>query len=398
MELTEEKTEETTVPKETESQKSQTPETKEKKNSTATTVMESLSKKIPAWPEEGDLLEGEVIARGKLTLYVDIPPYGTGIIFGREYLNARDVIKKISIGDSITTKVVTLDGESGYIELSLKEAKKAILWSEAEQAIKNKTQFSLPIKEANKGGLILEWQGVEGFLPASQLSPENYPRIPDGDKDKIMEELKKMVGQNITVTIINADPKENKLIFSEKNIDNRSRKEIVNKYELGDVVESEVTGVVDFGIFVKVEEGLEGLVHISELDWALVENPRELFRIGDKIKVKIIEIKENKISLSVKALKPNPWEDAKEKYKPKDVTDGVVIKYNKHGALVSIEEGVSGLVHISEFKDEKDLREKLELGKTYKFIINIFEPKDQRLTLSLATEDQATADPSQITA
>ncbi len=398
MELTEEKTEETTVSKETESQKSQTPETKEKKNSTATTVMESLSKKIPAWPEEGDLLEGEVIARGKLTLYVDIPPYGTGIIFGREYLNARDVIKKISIGDSITTKVVTLDGESGYIELSLKEAKKAILWSEAEQAIKNKTQFSLPIKEANKGGLILEWQGVEGFLPASQLSPENYPRIPDGDKDKIMEELKKMVGQNITVTIINADPKENKLIFSEKNIDNRSRKEIVNKYELGDVVESEVTGVVDFGIFVKVEEGLEGLVHISELDWALVENPRELFRIGDKIKVKIIEIKENKISLSVKALKPNPWEDAKEKYKPKDVTDGVVIKYNKHGALVSIEEGVSGLVHISEFKDEKDLREKLELGKTYKFIINIFEPKDQRLTLSLATEDQATADPSQITA
>ncbi len=230
--------------------------------------------------------------------------------------------------------------------------------------------------------MIIEWQGIDGFLPASQLKAENYPRVQDGDKDKIMEELQKFVGKPIEVTIIGADPREAKLIFSEKNTDNKSRREIVSRYNLGDVVEGEVTGAVDFGVFLKIEEGLEGLVHISEIDWALVENPRESFKVGDKVKAKIIEVKEDKISLSIKALKPNPWMEADKKYKKGDFVSGVVIKYNKHGALVSIEEGVAGLVHISEFGNDEDLKNKLELGKTYKFTINLFEPKEQRMTLS----------------
>jgi small subunit ribosomal protein S1 len=349
-------------------------------------IMDEIVKATIAAPEVGALVEGPVIAKGKMAIYIDLAPFGTGIIFGREYLNARDIIKKVNIGDSVTAKVVERDGERGYIELSLKEAKQAIFWGEADKAIKSKAVYELTVKDANKGGLILDWQGIDGFIPASQLKPEHYPRIPDGDKDKIAEELQKLIGQKLSVTVIGADSKEGKLIFSEKNLDSKSRKEIVEKYTVGDAVEGEVTGAVDFGIFVKIEEGLEGLVHISEIDWSLVANPRDMFKVGDKIAAKIIEIKDGKISLSIKALKENPWEEAAKKYKAGNTVSGVVIKYNKHGALVSIEEGVAGLVHISEFKSEDDLRQQLELGKTYDFSINLFEPKDQRMTLSFGTK------------
>ena len=156
----------------------------------------------------------------------------------------------------------------------------------------------------------------------------------------------------------------------------------MDRYQLGDEIIGEVTGIVDFGIFIKIEDGLEGLVHISEIDWGLVDDPRKFAKVGDKIRVKIIEIKEGKISLSIKALKSNPWIDAAEKYKKDEVVSGVIIKFNKHGALASIEEGIAGLVHISEFGSEEKLREKLELGKTYNFKINLFDPKDQKMALS----------------
>ena len=318
-----------------------------------------------------------------MAVYVDLPPFGTGIIFGREYLNAKDIIKKINLGDSVTTKIIDTEGEDGYVELSLKEAKQAIVWNEAEALLKNKTILEVTVKDANKGGLILQWQGLDGFIPASQLKPEHYPRVPDGDKDKIVAELQELIGQKIEVAIISLDQEEGKLIFSEKTTgNNKERKVIIDKYALGDVIEGEVTGAVDFGIFVKIEEGLEGLVHISELNWALVENPRDLYKPGDKIKAKIIEVKDDKISLSIKALKENPWVEAEKKYKKGEKTTGVVIKYNKHGALISIEEGVAGLVHISEFANEEELRQKLELGKSYSFTINLFEPKEQRMTLA----------------
>ena len=317
-----------------------------------------------------------------MSLYVEIIPFGTGIIFGREYLNARDVIKKVNIGDLVTAKVVALEGEEGYFELSLKEAKQALVWSDAEKAIKSKAVFDVMVKDANKGGLIMEWQGIDGFIPASQLKADHYPRVTDGDKDKIADELKKLVGKMLSVSIITADPRENKLIFSEKNQDNKAKKTLIEKYSLGDIVDGEVTGAVDFGIFIKVEDGLEGLVHISEIDWSLVENPRDVFKVGEKVKAKIIEIKDDKISLSIKALKTNPWSEAEKKYKRGEIVKGVVIKYNKHGALISIEEGVAGLVHISEFKTEEELRKTLELGKTYTFTINLFEPRNQKMTLS----------------
>lgn len=336
-----------------------------------------------AMPIEKDaLVEGPVIEVRKSSIYISLAPFGTGIIYGREFTSAKDLIRKVKIGDLIKAKVVDTENEDGYIELSLKEAKAALIWSDAENAIKEKLVLDLPVKEANKGGLIIEWQGIMGFLPASQLKPEHYPKVEDSDKDKILRELKKLVGKKLSVTIINAVPKEDKLIFSEKESNPEERKEIVGKYSVGDELDCTVAGIVDFGVFLKIEEGLEGLVHISELDWGLVEDPRTMFKVGDKIRAKIIEIKDGKISLSIKALKENPWKEFDGKLKKGDIIKGVVIKFNKHGALVSIKEGVAGLVHNSNFGTEAKLREKLELGKTYGFQVTMFEPKEQRMTLS----------------
>ncbi len=346
------------------------------------TLMDGLLEKSATPPSVDDIVEGTVIGIDKNAVYIDIPPFGTGIIFGREFMSARDIIKKINIGDTVAGKVVSISNKDGYIEISLKEARQALIWSEAEDAIRDKKVFEIAVQDANKGGLILAWQGISGFLPASQLKTEHYPRVTDGDKDAILSELRKLVGTKISVAIIGASPKEGKLIFSEKNPTEKNKDHIIGKYALNDVVTGEVTGMVDFGVFVKIEDGLEGLVHISEIDWALVENPRTLFRVGEKIKVKIIEIKDGKISLSIKALKENPWASAENKYKKDQVVEAVVIKFNKHGALASIEEGIAGLVHISEFGSEDALRSKLELGKRYTFKISLFDPKEQKMTLS----------------
>jgi len=344
-------------------------------------VLSSILERSTPRPEIDSLVEGPVILIKKSSVYVDLSPFGTGVIYGREFINAKDVINKINLGDTIKAKIVDVENEDGYVELSLKEAKQALTWSEAEKAIKAKTIFSLEVRDANKGGLILDWQGTQGFLPASQLKADHYPRVLDSDKDKILKELKKLVGQHLSVMIISTLPKEGKLIFSEKDNNPEEKKEILSKYNVSDELECTVAGIVDFGVFLKLEDGLEGLVHISELDWGLVEDPRNMFKVGDKVKAKVIEIKDGKISLSIKALKENPWKEFEGKLKKGDIIKGVVIKYNKHGALVSIKEGVAGLVHNSTFTSEAKLREKLELGKNYNFQITLFEPKDQKMTL-----------------
>ncbi len=350
--------------------------------------MNKLVDESPMPPKDGDLVEGKVSAIGRARVYVELVPFGTGLIFGREFMNARDILRKVSVGDTIAAKVVNPGNEDGYIELSLKEARQALIWSDAEEAVKKQTIMLLPIKEANKGGLIIEWQGIQGFLPASQLSSEHYPRVEDGDKDKILSALNDLIGKSLSVIMITADQKEGKLIFSEKGPQEKEEKEEkVSRYTVGDTLNGTITGAVDFGVFVKLEEGLEGLVHISELDWGLVEDTRALYKVGDQVKVKVIEVKDDKISLSIKQLKENPWVSAAKKYHKDQEVQGVIIKYNKHGALASIEEGVAGLVHISEFESEAQLRSTLSLGSSYLFTITLFEPKDQRMTLSFKKKE-----------
>jgi len=369
-----------TTAKETEAQEDSEP--RSKKDS----PMAALIADIASSPEIGDLVEGPVVDIDRGRIYIDLHPFGTGIIYGREYLSARDILKNVNPGDTVAAKVVSTENPDGYIEVSLREARQALVWGEAESAMKNKTPLELTVKDANKGGLIVEWQGIQGFLPASQLSVEHYPRVPDGDKDRIFAELKQLVDQKITLQVITADAKEQKLIFTEKGIDAEDKAEMVDKYRVGDAHDGEITGATDFGVFVKLEDGLEGLVHISEMDWALVEDPKSRYKVGEKVRVQVIEVKDGKVSLSIKALTDDPWKAASEKYKKGDAVNAVIIKYNKHGALASIEEGVAGLVHVSEFGGSEQLRDQLSLGSSYPFTITLFDSKEHKMTLSFAGE------------
>ena len=168
--------------------------------------MAELMKGAGTPPSIDDVVEGPVVAIGRARVFIDLHPYGTGIIYGREYLSAREALKNVNIGNTVTAKVIGADNKDGYIELSLREARQAVIWGEAEAAMQKKTSFELAVTDANKGGLIINWNGLSGFLPASQLSPAHYPRVPDGDKEKIFTELKKMIGTKLEVLVITASP------------------------------------------------------------------------------------------------------------------------------------------------------------------------------------------------
>ncbi len=346
-------------------------------------IMEELLKsRGKGFLKVGDIAKGTVLQKRGANLFIDLGDRGTAIVFGREYQNAKDVIKNLKPGDAIEGKVVMLENENGLMELSIKEAGADVLWKDAATLRDSGEPLELKVTDSNKGGLVLEWRGVKGFLPASQLKAAHYPKVEGGDKEKISEELKKMVGESFSVVILDIDPKEEKLIFSEKGTESEELKKIVEKYKVGDIVEGEVTGVVEFGIFIKIEEGLEGLAHISELDWALVESPAALFKVGERHKAKIIAIDGDKISLSIKALKPDPWDAGKEKHKKGDIVEAKVLRLNKFGALILLDSGIYGLAHISEFGTEKKMREMVEAGKRYVFQIVVFHPEDRKLSLS----------------
>lgn len=336
--------------------------------------------------KSGDLADGAVITKRTGRIYIDLGERGAGIIWGAEYLGAKDLIKKINPGDKIKAKVVEPENDEGYIELSLREVDGDLIWKEAEELRKNKTPLELKVLNANKGGLILEWKKIQGFLPASQLGSEHYPRVEDASADKITQELKKFIGETFKVAIIDASQQENKLIFSEKELKSEELQQKISKYKVGDIVEGEITGVVDFGIFIKIEDGLEGLAHVSQLDWGIIEDPQKIFKVGEKTKAKIVEISDGKLSLSLKALKSDPWQDIEKKYKKGDVVKGVVVKIDKYGILISLEEGIGGLVHLSEFGSEEIMRKKIEIGKTYPFQISLIEAPKRKLILNYIEE------------
>jgi small subunit ribosomal protein S1 len=346
-------------------------------------------------PKIGEIIEGKMIGLKKGSVYVDLGAVGTGIIYGKEFYQSREILKDLKPGDTVFVKVTDFENDEGYIELSLSQAGQDLNWEKLKQAKENGDLVQVTISGANKGGLLAEVSGISGFLPVSQLSPQNYPRVEGGDANKILKELQKFVGQSMEVKIFDIDPGQGKLILSEKAKETEKIKEILKKYNIGDVVEGEITGLVDFGAFIrfpvraKNEEALEGLIHISELDWAIVENPFEIVKVGDKVNAKIIEIKDNKVSLSLKALKTDPWSETEEKYKKDDIIKGKVTKFNPFGAFVEITPKIQGLCHISEFGTKLKMEESLKVGESYDFQILEIRPEEHRMSLKLAIKESS---------
>lgn len=336
--------------------------------------------------KEGDIVEGPIVAREGSAIYVDLGASGTGIIFGREYYEVQDKLKGKKNGEMISAKIVELENEEGLRELSLSGARRETSWQKLQTQSDSRDLVSVKIIDANRGGLMIETEGVEGFLPVSQLAPAHYPRVEGGDKERILKELQQFIGQTMEVRIIDVDQRQNKFIVSEKAGEEESIKKAVSNYKVGEKVEVEITGVVEFGAFARLDPLVEGLIHISELDWQLVEDPHDIVKVGDKVKAKIVSIAEDgRVSLSLKSLKEDPWQDIEKKYTQGAKVKGVVTKISAYGALVKLDEGIQGLVHISEFESEDDMRTKLEEGKEYKLEVSQLVPGERRMALKLLT-------------
>lgn len=333
----------------------------------------------------GKEVEGTLVGRDRTKLYIDLSPFGTGVIYKADLADTpfAKTLKNIAIGNPIKARVAEMENDEGYIELSLKELNQEVALEELSRKAQAKEVLPGKVMDANKGGLLLQVAGMMGFLPSSQLAPEHYPRAASGESDEILKKLQSLVGKELNVKILSVDMQKQSLILSEKAALEGDLKKRLEKFGEGDVVEGEVTGVTDFGVFVRFGEGLEGLVHISELDWKLISHPKEILKVGDKVKAKIIKIANNEVSLSIKALKSDPWAGIEKEYPVGKVVKAVVKELHPFGAFAFISDNIHGLVHISQFGSPKRMEQAIQIDNTYNFEITSIEPKDHRMGLKL---------------
>ena len=335
--------------------------------------------------KSGDLVEGIMIQKVQKSAYFDLGPFGTGIVYGAEFANASAILKGLNPGDKVSAKVIDPENDNGYNELSLAEAGLEKSWETIKELKEKGEILSAKIVGANSGGLLTEVNNLKAFIPVSQLAHDHYPRVDDGDKAKILDELKKLVGQELKVKVIDFKPRVNKLILSERETVQENTQELLNKYKAGDLVDGIISGVADFGAFMKFADNpqIEGLIHISELDHRLIENPKEIVRLGDAVKAKILEIKEGRVWLSLKALKTDPWAQVALKYSTGQEISGTVSRFNPFGAFISLDPEIQGLIHVSEFGSVEEMQKQLEVGKSYPFKIELVKPEEKRIILKM---------------
>jgi len=345
-------------------------------------------------PKVADVVKGTVISISKNEIRVDINGYKTGVVRGREIFAEAGEYVDLKPGDEVEATVIEMENELGEVELSFRYAGQQRAWDTLRKMIDTGEVIPAKIIEANKGGLLVRVNHVNGFLPVSQLSPDNYPRVSGGDKIKILEKLKSFVGTSMNVKIIDVNEREEKLIVSEKAVWEEAQKGVLDKYKIGDVVEGVITAIADFGVFVKFDN-LEGLVHISEIAWQRIDHPRDLVKVGETVKAEVIGIEGSKIFLSMKKLIQDPWKRVGDKYKIGDVVEGKVLKVNPFGFFVELDRDIHGLAHISELskKPVKNVTDIAKIGDTKKFKIVSIEPEQHRLGLSLkALEEGGSAE------
>ena len=372
-------------------------------------------------PKVGQVLAGDIISISKNSVLVDLGALGTGIVYPGEFYDNPNLQKALKAGQEVSAILLDLENDEGYRELSLKQAQMTTAWQDIKDKKESGEIIDTKVVNINKGGLIVEIDGIQGFLPLSQLLAEHYPKVEGGDTTKIVQALQKFRNQDIKVKIIDFSEGENKLIVSERAITDTQLKEEIAKLKIGDIVDAEITDVTDFGAFALLEspaasqtditaeqklpleetqaegtesaEGkesqetggrgkIEGLIHISEIDWKLIENPRDFLQAGQIVKAKIVDIEGNKVSLSLKALKPDPWEKIEEKYTVGQTINGDVAKITNYGALIRLDEEIYGLVPMSEFGEKKP-DDSLKAGDKLNVAIVSIDPKEHKLLLTL---------------
>jgi small subunit ribosomal protein S1 len=336
-------------------------------------------------PQPGTLVDGKVVSKYKNKILVDINGVSTGIISGREAKGGEESAADIKIGDPISAYVIEGENDEGYVILSLRKASQEKTWKKFLEAYDKAEVITVKTNEANKGGLLLEIDGIKGFIPVSQLAPMHYPRVNDADANQILRRLQQLVGLKFMVKIINIDKENGKLILSEKAAMEEQRKASLSKLKVGSTVTGTISGIVKFGIFVAFD-GLEGLVHISEIAWGHVKNPGDYGRLGDKVEVMVIGVDGDKISLSMKRLVPDPWLEAAKVFAIGTVVEGEVNRLTPFGAFVKLNDEINGLIHITEIPGGEDMKEPssvLKVGEKIKAKVIAVEPEEHRVGLSI---------------
>jgi small subunit ribosomal protein S1 len=349
-------------------------------------VMEQLLKDSPpiVRVQPGELVEGAVVFRGKNKLLLDIQGVATGIVSGRELRDSFNTFKELKLGDAVTALVLEEENDEGMIVMSLRMASQQKAWDRFHKIVEGDGTMKFTAQEANKGGLLANIDGIRTFLPVSQLAPVNYPRVNNADAGEIISRLQKFIGHTFTVKIITMDEEAGKIVVSEREALAEERARSLEHLKIGDIKEGIVSGIVKFGLFVAFE-GLEGLVHISEIAWGHVKNPAEYAEIGDKVKVKVIGVDGEKLSLSIKQLTKDPWEEIAERYPVGKKVSGTVVRFAEYGAFLKLEKDINGLVHLSELAHHKvtDAAEVLTIGQKIEAQVINIDVDERRIGLSI---------------
>lgn len=341
------------------------------------------------YPKQGEVISGTIIKVEKKNILVNVNNQFTGLVVNKEVGNTID-LNELQAGQAIDVMVLGDSVERGLLILSLKRANQIKNLSNLAKYNESSEVISVRPTEANKGGLLVDIDGLKGFIPVSQLTPLHYPRVEGADPEKILEHLNGLVGVDFQVRVINVDEAGKKIIFSEKAAIEEARGKALETLKEGDVVEGVVSGILSYGLFVTFD-GLEGLVHVSEIDWGHVNDPSKFAKVGMKVKVKVIGLDSEKISLSIKRLKENPWDVLAKKYKLGDSIVAPISRISKFGAFMDLEGGIQGLIHLSEISHGvvKDIRDHVKVGEEVTAKIINFEPIKKRIGLSLKALQEA---------
>jgi len=348
---------------------------------TATITMDDLlNEEAAAQLASGEVVEGKVLSVKKHEIWVDLGAHGIGLVPRREI----GFVRNLGEGDSVTASVVDTEMDEGYALLSLRKAAKDRGWDEIKRIFEAGETIEVTAYDANRGGLLIELEGIRGFLPVSQLSAEHYPRVSGADKDEILQRLNAIVSKPLSVRVLDADRKQNKLIFSEKEAVRDGLQQRFEQLKVGDVVKGVITGVVDFGAFVNVD-GIEGLIHISEISWERVNNPSDYVKVGEVVEAKIIAIDKDRLSLSLKQLQEDPWVKEVEKFKKGDDVEGTVTRITPFGAFIQISPAVEALVHITELGEGEgaDPEKLFKLNEKKHFVVLDIDKENRKISLSL---------------
>jgi small subunit ribosomal protein S1 len=330
--------------------------------------------------KSGDVVEGRIISIKKHEMWIDLGPAGVGVVMRREIGPGQ----QLEVGQPITVSVVDPELDEGHALLSMKRAVKDKGWDELQRVFDDKETIEVYAYDANRGGLLIELEGIRGFMPVSQLSADHYPRVSGADKDEIMQKLTALIKKPLTVRILDISRKDNKLIFSEKEAVRDDMQERFEKLKVGDVVKGVVTGVIDFGAFINVD-GIEGLIHISEISWERVEDPRKYVKTGETVEAKIIAIDKDRLSLSLKQMSDDPWLSEVKEFKKGSLVEGRVTRITPFGAFVQLSPSVEALVHVSEMSDDEgtDPEKVFKVNETKQFKVLDVDTESRKIALSL---------------